>query len=127
MLVDGVPGEASAIAVGQYVRVFPARTQSVVGLQEWHPDGKGGFLPVADFRAPEKQLWQPLLLEFDATCSYGHGQDIASYKWDFGDGNSAEGVKVSPTYAEAPYAKYDVTLTVTDAAGAKGQQLVILR
>ena len=58
-------------------------------------------------------------VEFDASSSYGHGQEIKSYAWDFGDGKTAEGAKVSHTFADATYASYWVTLTVTDTAGAK--------
>lgn len=56
---------------------------------------------------------------FDARYSAGPdgptGGD-ASYLWDFGDGNSATGVKATHTYARP--GSYAVTLTVTDAAGA---------
>lgn len=41
---------------------------------------------------------------------------IASYQWDLGDGASASGVTASHTYATA--GTYQVTLTVTDDAGA---------
>lgn len=116
ILVDGSEGDASAIQVGQYIRVFPARTQSVVALRSWTADGKGGFLPVASFRSEEMVLGTQTV-EFDASSSYGHGQEIASYAWDFGDGNTGEGEKVSHTFADAPYGNYWVTLSVTDAAG----------
>jgi len=40
---------------------------------------------------------------------------IISYAWDFGDGNTADGVHASHTYAEG--GTYTVTLTVTDRSG----------
>ena len=94
VLVDGIDGAASAIQVGQYVRVFPARNQSVVALKEWKPSGDG-FLPVASFRSPETVLGTNTV-EFDASSSYGHGQEIKSYAWDFGDGKTAEGAQGFP-------------------------------
>jgi hypothetical protein len=44
------------------------------------------------------------------------GGSTLRYTWDFGDGSSASGQKVSHTYASS--GTYNVTLTVTDADGA---------
>lgn len=53
-------------------------------------------------------------LAFDASNTYGPGGQIsladATFIWDFGDGETAQGIKGTHTY-EAP-GKYDVTLTV---------------
>lgn len=52
----------------------------------------------------------------DGTASLpGAGGPITSYEWDFGDGTTATGVK-PPTHTYVP-GRYDVTLTVKDAAG----------
>lgn len=40
---------------------------------------------------------------------------VASYEWDFGDGTTAEGARVSHAYEKD--GTYDVTLTVKDSAG----------
>ncbi|MCI0689838.1 MAG: PKD domain-containing protein [Sporichthyaceae bacterium] len=45
---------------------------------------------------------------------------VASYSWDFGDGNSGTGV--SPTHDYAAAGSYDVELTVTDNDGATDDQ-----
>ena len=55
----------------------------------------------------------------DLDCSFdasGSSDDygIASYSWDFGDGNSGTGV--SPSHSYAADGSYTVTLTVTDTA-----------
>ena len=52
------------------------------------------------------------IFEFDASCTEGD----ATYMWDFGDGNTAEGQKVSYAYKE--YGTYNVQLRVQAASGA---------
>lgn len=49
---------------------------------------------------------------FDASESFAPDGDPLTYKWNFGDGDIAEGVKVFHTYMKA--GKYRVKLTVTD-------------
>jgi|GEM_PF-4771014 len=53
---------------------------------------------------------------FDGTNSDGGGQSIASYQWDFGDGATATGAQ--PTHSFDGDGSYDVTLTITNDAGA---------
>lgn len=55
---------------------------------------------------------------FDGSGSTDPGNDITTYTWDFGDGSPVgNGVTVSYTYPNGP-ANYNLTLTVTDSAGA---------
>ena len=54
-------------------------------------------------------------VSFDASCSLNIGGDIASYSWDFGDGNSGNGQMVTHTYDFAD--TYTVTLTIADGGG----------
>ena len=56
----------------------------------------------------------PLTVTFDATES-SDNRDIASYSWDFGDGNSDTGPVTINTYSKA--GTYAVQLTVTDYFG----------
>lgn len=53
---------------------------------------------------------------FDASTSSDSDGSIVSYDWDFGDGNLGSGAIVNHTYANA--GRYNVTLTVSDNAGA---------
>jgi PKD repeat protein len=46
------------------------------------------------------------------------GRTITSHQWQFGDGTSASGLRVSKTYSVT--GTYTVTLTVTDSAGFQG-------
>ncbi|MDX1661429.1 MAG: PKD domain-containing protein, partial [Gemmatimonadota bacterium] len=59
-----------------------------------------------------------LSCDFDGSGSTDSDGTIASYAWDFGDGNTASGQTVSHTYAND--GTYTVTLTVTDDDGATG-------
>ena len=56
----------------------------------------------------------PRLISFDGTDSLAKGM-IASYSWNFGDGSSATGSKVSHTFGQA--GSHTVELTVTDNLG----------
>jgi len=55
-------------------------------------------------------------IEFDGTGSTDPDNNIASYAWNFGDGEMGSGPTVQHTYANG--GAYTVTLTVTDADGA---------
>ena len=60
-----------------------------------------------------------LACSFDGSGSADADGSIASYAWDFGDGNSGSGVAPGHTYAAG--GTYTVTLTVTDDLGATAQ------
>jgi PKD repeat protein len=55
---------------------------------------------------------------FNAAGSTDADGTIAAYVWDFGDG--ASGAGASPSHAYAAAGSFNVTLTVTDDAGATG-------
>jgi len=57
-------------------------------------------------------------VEFDGSASRAADGVIVSYRWEFGDGQTGTGVRVSHTYQQS--GRYVVTLTVTDDAGTKG-------
>lgn len=56
-------------------------------------------------------------LTFNASGSYDpdEGDSITSYRWDFGDGTTGEGISATHTYSSE--GKYTVNLTVTDNNG----------
>ncbi len=63
-------------------------------------------------------------LNFDASASTDGGSGIASYEWDFGDGDTGTGEYTTHVYEEAD--DYDVVLTVTDNVGNKGVAIMNL-
>jgi PKD repeat protein len=56
-------------------------------------------------------------VEFDARASYDPDGNIVSYTWDFGDGETAEGIVVHHSYANP--GSYTVRLSVIDDKDAK--------
>ena len=73
--------------------------------------------PVADFEHDPQEGYVPLVVRFDASASFDPDGQILSYAWDFGDGETAEGVIVEHTYT-AP-GEYVAKLTVRDDKGAE--------
>lgn len=68
-------------------------------------------VPTAAFEAASENL----TATFDASASTDPDGTIASYAWNFGDGETATGVKTNHTYGAA--GDFLVTLTVTDNRG----------
>lgn len=57
-------------------------------------------------------------VEFDGSKSMDADEDKLTYKWDFGDGETSEGMKVKHAYKKSGV--YKVSLTVTDDSGVEG-------
>ena len=77
--------------------------------------------PVADISTNPTQLTGdiPLTIAFSGSASTG---DIASYSWDFGDNNTANGSLVNHTFSNP--GTYTTTLTVTSTHGTTSQESV---
>ena len=72
--------------------------------------------PIAAFTANPISASIGSVITFDGNTSVDPDGTITSYKWDFGDGTSGNGSRVTHTYAVAK--SYVVTLTVTDNLSA---------
>lgn len=72
--------------------------------------------PVARFTYSPANPLVNQWITFDAASSYDPDGTIVSYSWDFGDGATATGSRVTKRYSAA--GTYTVTLTVTDNRGA---------
>jgi PKD repeat protein len=75
------------------------------------PQAAAELPPAASFTAMPSQAG-PFSMEFDGSSSVDADGSIVSYSWDFGDGTSQQGDKVSHTYSQA--GNYSVKLFVTD-------------
>ena len=80
--------------------------------------------PTADAKATPSSGQAPLTVTLDAGGSKDADGTIASYEWDFGDGQKGSGQKVNHDYKDAK--SYTVTLTVTDNDGAKANKTLTI-
>mgnify|MGYP000243992005 CR=1 FL=1 len=72
--------------------------------------------PNSGFTASPTSGEAPLEVSFDASKSEDPDGTIASYSWDFGDGDTGTGETITHTYADV--GDYTAELTVTDDDGA---------
>jgi PKD repeat protein len=84
------------------------------------PTGTPGPPVQAVINGPDQGLVGETL-NFDGGFSTGN---IVSYKWDFDDGNKAEGMAASHTFGEAGL--YQVTLTVSDPNGSENVDSLVV-
>jgi hypothetical protein len=119
--LDGVVNGGAA-AVGQTIRVFPKRPQTIVALLRRSLITNGssrrpkviaeGYLPVAGIRAPRRVV-SGVDVTLDGRSSYAIDGSIADYRWEFSDGTTAEGETVIRTFDGDHHGSHEVTLTVT--------------
>ena len=72
--------------------------------------------PTASFTANPTSGEAPLEVSFDASNSTDTDGTIASYAWDFKDGNAGNGETINHTFSSS--GSYNVELTITDNKGA---------
>jgi PKD repeat protein len=80
--------------------------------------------PVARITADTTTGDAPLLVHFDGSGSSDPDGSIASYQWNFGNGQSASGATASATYDNP--GTYQATLTVTDNSGATNTATLVI-
>ena len=74
--------------------------------------------------APSSSGYAPFVVAFDASGSFDVGSGIASYAWDFGDGNTGTGELISHTYVDS--GTYVAKLTLTDLYGNSGTATIVI-
>ena len=80
--------------------------------------------PVAMVSADQTSGDAPLIVQFSSDGSYDPDGAIASYAWNFGDGNNSNSANPSHMYTAS--GMYDVILTITDDQGATGSAAVTI-
>ena len=143
-ILPGTPGPTTTIDLPlyyqeaqDYVTSNPLITEITCTISLIGTDGAGhnitksvtfdlpALQPGIDFEPPKAYFdvmpgttgTAPFTVVFDASSSTDD-RGIASYSWNFGDGNTGTGVLVSHTYVDS--GSYIIILTVTDYYGNKG-------
>lgn len=101
------PGEYTATVVVSDGELTSTATVAINVLTE-----SGNTPPVADLTSSTSTGQAPLQVTFDGTNSSDADNDILTYSWDFGDGNTMTGPTATHTFTDA--GSYTVTLTVSD-------------
>ena len=78
------------------------------------PDGMVSVPEPEPPTAPKAPLWTCNTFEFDASKSYDLDNQALTYHWDFGDGETADVIRIRHTYASGGI--YKVILLVTDTS-----------
>lgn len=118
--VDVVDQAVSGVAAGIVAEQKPAAGKKVDAKSTVTiivSTGTAADQPPAAVFAPPGSAQAGTPVEFDGSASTDDGS-IVTFYWEFGDGATGSGKKVSHTY-ETP-GTYDVTLWVTDDAGKQG-------
>ena len=76
-------------------------------------------IPHAEFHVSPFGAPRDYPVTFDASKSYDTDGEIAEYRWDFGDGTGANGLRVDHVFPQRQ--EYRVTLTVIDDDGAENR------
>lgn len=112
---------AAIIAIIIVGSLFAAYTMDIIEFDEDDDDDNGDeenkvdLSPIAIVTANRTQAEVQGSVMFDGSSSYDNDDNITTYSWNFGDGITADNVTSNHSYLEAGV--YNVTLTVTDAAG----------
>ncbi len=120
-----VPGtEADIGATIEFYVKHPQASQAIKAEQtaQWHIGGGNELLnlsardtvnPVA-LAGDDRQAWIDAPVEFDGSGSTDNCW-VQGFAWDYGDGTTGSGPR--PTHSYSEDGEFDVTLTVSDAAG----------
>ncbi len=127
---DGAQGDGVAVShtynnIGSYQVTlivednegfFDTTSRTIVAYEATNVDAK--------FTASVTEGVAPLMVDFDAAKSSAGLRDITSYKWNFGDGETAVGKKPSHTFVNP--GEYSVILLVEDECGFTGSATMVI-
>lgn len=111
-MLDEVSMYGRALSAAEIAVIYNAGTAGKCGLSQ---------PPVAN-AGPTVVGSEGSLVTFDGSASTPPGNDM-SYRWSFGDGGSATGVRPNHVYSDNGV--YTVTLVVTDPAGRSSQSTTL--
>lgn len=87
-------------------------------IQTPTPKERNNSFPIASFTFPSQNLFVGDEISFDASSSNDPDGTIATYIWDFGDGNSTSTYLATTTHSFATSNDFLITLEVIDDLGA---------
>jgi PKD repeat protein len=113
--------DAAGLAVAMSAAPVEAYYTIILAIEEGEviDDPTGG--PIANFTAtfdPVPEM-RRVAVWFDSSLSNGDGEDITAWAWEFGDGATSE--EANPLHIYEGVGEYDVTLTITTAAGTDSE------
>ncbi len=127
---SGVSASHTYTAAGTYTARLSvidnggASASSTVAITVTAPVNPTSGGPVASIAASSTSGYAPLATKFSAAGTTVSGAIISSYRWNFGDGTSAQGKTTTHTYKEA--GTYVATVTVRDSLGREDSESLTL-
>jgi PKD repeat protein len=111
--------EHSYAAPGRYAVTLSAQdgSGSACATSQWRGELRVNHPPQAD-AGDDRETWVGGvhdLVQFDASASHDADDERLGYHWSFGDGTSAEGMRVAHRYPSP--GRYEVVLKVDDGTG----------
>ncbi|MEM2991200.1 MAG: PKD domain-containing protein, partial [Halobacteria archaeon] len=118
--VNTVEEALGKLDIGQYLGwSYPPET--------WRPSSIENHPPIAN-AGQDWSVFSGDVIVFNASESHDPDGTITNYRWDFGDGASAEGMTTNHRFrgAQNEPKTYTVTLTVEDNRGAKATDIALV-
>ncbi len=125
---DGGSGSGAQVAhtfqnAGQYTVILTVSDEkgAIASVQKIIQVAAPNASPKAVIKLSRNQGIAPLMVEFDGSASTDPDGNIAEYLWDFGNGRTGTGSKITQEFGVGTYT---ITLTVRDSAGAENKTSV---
>lgn len=93
-----------------YVNIYSGEVRRILYT------GGANVPPTAEFDGLPLSGSAPLSVDFDANTSFDPDTNTLAYSWNFGDGDTGNGVEINHVYLTS--GEYTATLTVSDSSGA---------
>ncbi|MCD6478678.1 MAG: PKD domain-containing protein [Candidatus Diapherotrites archaeon] len=117
--------QSNTVRCEEFICPYGCAHSSILGEADCYPNAviDSNIAPVGG----QIEIVSDESIEFDCSNSDDPEGTALTCDWDFGDGNKASGAVVEHTYScDIATCSYTVTLTVTDGAGLKDTETVIV-